>query len=240
MVKDLILEKLKNTDGFVSGEELSQCFDISRTAIWKHIKCLREDGFVIKAVTNKGYILENKEHIRFCEYEIKKLLDTRFLGGKIIILDKVDSTNEHIKKYLEQSGTVVISKEQTNGRAKNKNKFISTQEGLYLSVLYNPMAMSIDILKKLKNGIVESVRETFAKSLDITIVDNEIFKGNQKVGGILTQIEIESESEKVQSIIVGFGVYKNVYNTDENKVKLTACVLNRLDNLFVKLDSIKE
>ncbi|MFB0919806.1 MAG: biotin operon repressor, partial [Oscillospiraceae bacterium] len=42
---------------FVSGQELAEKLDISRTAVWKAVKSLEEDGHRILAITNKGYRL---------------------------------------------------------------------------------------------------------------------------------------------------------------------------------------
>ncbi|MCK4648156.1 HTH domain-containing protein, partial [bacterium] len=36
-------------EGYVSGEELSRKLGISRTAIWKHIQTLKEEGYKINS-----------------------------------------------------------------------------------------------------------------------------------------------------------------------------------------------
>lgn len=53
-MKEEILDILKNADGYISGERISEMLNVSRTAIWKHIKSLRESGYKIESVTNKG------------------------------------------------------------------------------------------------------------------------------------------------------------------------------------------
>ncbi len=55
--KDKILDILIKTNDYVSGEKLSQFIGISRTAIWKNINRLKEEGYHIDSVTNKGYRL---------------------------------------------------------------------------------------------------------------------------------------------------------------------------------------
>ncbi|MBR4764091.1 MAG: HTH domain-containing protein, partial [Lachnospiraceae bacterium] len=50
--KEEILEKLKQADGYVSGQQLCQSLGISRTAVWKAVGKLREEGYPIEAVTN--------------------------------------------------------------------------------------------------------------------------------------------------------------------------------------------
>ena len=45
----------RDPDGYVSGQELCNKFGVSRTAIWKVINQLKERGYQIEAVQNKGY-----------------------------------------------------------------------------------------------------------------------------------------------------------------------------------------
>ena len=47
-MKKKILEKLQSTDGFVSGQELCELLGVSRTAVWKNIQALKNDGYVIE------------------------------------------------------------------------------------------------------------------------------------------------------------------------------------------------
>ena len=56
-MKQRILNILMSRRGYVSGEKMSEELNISRAAIWKHIKSLRNDGYEIESVTNKGYHL---------------------------------------------------------------------------------------------------------------------------------------------------------------------------------------
>ena len=53
-----ILEKNRGT--YVSGEELAQQLQISRSAIWKAISELKKEGYQIISVTNKGYCLSDE------------------------------------------------------------------------------------------------------------------------------------------------------------------------------------
>ena len=51
----LLLEQ--NRGSFFSGEELADTFSLTRAAVWKAVKHLREEGYRIEAVRNKGYCL---------------------------------------------------------------------------------------------------------------------------------------------------------------------------------------
>ena len=55
-----ILELLRNSKGTpVSGEEISKELEVSRTAIWKHIQALKNEGYEIESVPKRGYILRD-------------------------------------------------------------------------------------------------------------------------------------------------------------------------------------
>ena len=61
-MKSEILQILRERKNFVSGQELCGLFGVSRTAVWKAISQLKEDGYVVESVTNKGYrLLEEPE-----------------------------------------------------------------------------------------------------------------------------------------------------------------------------------
>ena len=51
-MKTELLKILRETDDYVSGQELCDRLGVSRTAIWKRIKKLQEEGYVIEAVQN--------------------------------------------------------------------------------------------------------------------------------------------------------------------------------------------
>lgn len=237
MTKYLVLEQLRNSDAYISGEELSDILGVSRTAIWKAVKSLREDGYIIEAITNKGYILKNKDLVVLYDYEITKRLKSDIIGSKIIVLDTVTSTNDYVRNYIDtkNNGLVVIAKNQTKGRAKNKGKFNSDVDGIYMSVLYIPKHIGINSLTILKQEIMNIIKSSTKDKLDFK--DNEIYIGNKKVGGVLTNIELENESNSIGSIIIGIGLYKDCYNNIIEKISIMANIINELDKSLIKIDS---
>ncbi|MCB5943000.1 biotin operon repressor, partial [bacterium 210820-DFI.6.52] len=55
-MREKIVNLLLNSDlEFISGEEISKQLGISRTAVWKHINVLKEQGYEIESVNKKGY-----------------------------------------------------------------------------------------------------------------------------------------------------------------------------------------
>ncbi len=57
MRKKIINIILDNNREFISGEERSKQLGISRSAVWKHIKSLKEEGYNIESINKKGYRL---------------------------------------------------------------------------------------------------------------------------------------------------------------------------------------
>ena len=91
-MKNKILEKLQNSDGYVSGQELCELLGVSRTAVWKNIQALKNEGYVIEGVNNKGYRLVSEPDV-MSEEKISKYLETRTFARKLYYYDETDSTN---------------------------------------------------------------------------------------------------------------------------------------------------
>ena len=81
-MKNKILEKLQNSDGYVSGQELCELLGVSRTAVWKNIQALKNEGYVIEGVNNKGYRLVSEPDV-MSEEKISKYLETRTFARKL-------------------------------------------------------------------------------------------------------------------------------------------------------------
>ena len=63
-VKNEILNILIAAEGeYISGQDLGEQLFCSRNAVWKAIQSLRQDGYLIEAVTNKGYATEREPFI---------------------------------------------------------------------------------------------------------------------------------------------------------------------------------
>ncbi|MFR4757762.1 MAG: HTH domain-containing protein [Evtepia gabavorous] len=57
-VKDRVLEALEGHRGtYFSGEALAKELQVSRNPVWKAIRQLRDQGYPIHAVSNRGYSL---------------------------------------------------------------------------------------------------------------------------------------------------------------------------------------
>ena len=100
-MKAEILQVLRETDGFVSGQNICRKLAVTRTAVWKAIGQLREEGYVIEAVPNKGYRLKSSPD-SISAAEIGSRLTTRWAGLPTVFLKKIDSTNNEAKRRAEK------------------------------------------------------------------------------------------------------------------------------------------
>ena len=75
-MKTELLAALRNSDGYVSGQELCETLGVSRTAVWKVMQKLKAEGYEIEAVSNKGYRLISSPDVLSAEEleSIRKML----------------------------------------------------------------------------------------------------------------------------------------------------------------------
>ena len=201
-MKTKILNILKNTDGYVSGEEISRTLNVSRSAVWKHIKTLKKSGYVISSVTNKGYRLEGSDVIS--TDEIQSMLDTVFIGRTLFYMKETDSTNNECKRNSDMpDGTVYIADIQTGGKGRRGKVWVSPPgSGAWFSVLLKPNIRPEAISKiTLIAGL--AVCRTVGCGAKIKY-PNDIVIGTRKVCGILT--ELSAELDTVNYAVCGIGI----------------------------------
>jgi len=228
--KENLLKILVNNKGrFISGEALSEELKISRSAVWKHIAGLRKEGYMISAVSRRGYKMGVYQDV-FNRDAISSQLSTTILGRNLIFYDEIDSTNNELKRLAANGaaeGTVVVAETQSCGRGRRGRAWNSKPGlGIYMSVLLKP-----DIAPECVQVITLAASSAVCNAI-IPFIDvkpgikwpNDILIKNRKVCGILT--EMTAEPEKVHSIIVGIGINVNHQEDDfSGELKNTAASL---------------
>lgn len=212
-MKDIILQKLKeNISGYVSGEALSSALNVSRTAVWKYIKELKKDGYLIDSSTRKGYKLDFSPDI-LSAGELQFNLETSILGRKIFCFESIDSTNSYAKKIAAEGcedGTVVIADVQTAGRGRLGRTWDSTGgKGIWMSVVLRPSGSLEDvqiITLAASVAVVNALKGAVGVEAGIKWPNDIILKG-KKVCGILT--EMSSEIDRINYLVIGIGVNVN-------------------------------
>ncbi len=211
MMKLKILEILEKNGSYVSGEEISKELGVSRAAVWKHIKKLRELGYEIESKTNEGYKLI-KTPDRQIQFELERMLNTKIIGHKILFLEEVDSTNNKAKQiaFESQDGDVVVSETQHSGRGRRGREWHSPKGGIYISFILKPnvppeRAPQITLLSSV--ALVETLNSMKSKMNAKIKWPNDILISGRKISGILT--ELSSDMEKINYVVVGIGINLN-------------------------------
>lgn len=143
-MKTEILKCLKETQDYLSGQELCERFGVSRTAVWKIIRQLGEEGYRIEAVRNRGYRLaESGDVMSFAE--LKSVMRSKWAGQNLVFLSQVDSTNNEARKLAESgapNGTLVVAKVQTAGKGRRGRSWTSPPgSGIWMSLILRPEFM---------------------------------------------------------------------------------------------------
>lgn len=220
LIKSKVLRILEENKGkVISGEEIAKKLNISRTSIWKAISSLRNEGYIINAVTNKGYSLSNNTDL-ISKEGISLYLNKKFSNIEIYNYKTISSTNEVAKDLAlsgAKHGTIVISEEQTAGKGRLGRTFYSpANTGIYMSIILRPNLTAIDsvlITTSSSVAICDAIYKVTGIQSQIKWI-NDIFINNKKVGGILTEASTNFESGTIDYLILGIGI--NFYNPKEN------------------------
>lgn len=200
-------------DGCVSGEDLSERLGFSRANLWKYIKKLREDGFVIEASPRLGYRLISSPD-RIQGYEVGLGLHTHILGKRqVYAYDEISSTNSEAYRLAEEGaadGTLVIAECQTKGKGRIGRKWVSPKGGgIYMSLVLRPDAEmdeipSITLI--VASAVARAIKSETALEAKVKW-PNDIFVNGKKVAGILT--EMKAQPDSIDFLVVGIGINVN-------------------------------
>ncbi|WP_405079466.1 biotin--[acetyl-CoA-carboxylase] ligase [Paenibacillus chitinolyticus] len=217
-VRERIVDLFRSNPGvYLSGEQISRELGCSRTAVWKHIESLRQDGFQFEAVTRKGYRL-TEEPDKLRKAHIEEALQTRFMGRQIEVREAVDSTmNEAHRLVAEgaEEGTLVFAEEQTSGRGRMGRHWHSPKgKGIWMSLILKPrvpvyFVPQLTLLTAV--ALCRAIRKECGVEIGIKWPNDLLVKG-RKVSGIL--LEMSGEDERLKYVIIGVGITANLNGAD--------------------------
>lgn len=211
-MKEEILKNLLESDGYISGEELSMQLGVSRAAVWKAVKQLESESYVIEASPRKGYRLISSPDV-LTQEEIGHYLKTGYMGRRIIYLESVNSTNDEVKRQAAKGageGLVILAEEQLSGRGRKGRGWITVKdESIAASILLKPdisPEKALSITPVLALSIVQGLEKEAGIKTGIKW-PNDIVLENKKLCGILT--EMNAEIDRINYIVVGMGMNVN-------------------------------
>lgn len=216
-MKDRIISILKQSLGYLSGEELSRQLSISRAGIWKNIQELRREGYDVLAVSNVGYKL-NGVPDKLLPREVKDGLSTQTHGREYHYFESLPSTMDHAFELAVQGaseGTLVCAETQTRGRGRMERVWNSPKaKGIYMSMVLRPELAPADVAKMTLFAAVAICEAVInVTQLNVRIKwPNDLLIDGKKIAGILT--EMSGEMDRVRFIILGVGL--NVNTTRKN------------------------
>lgn len=210
-MKNNILEfLLNNRENYTSGTYISKKLGISRAAVWKQIKQLRQLGYQVTARPNCGYRLEKEPD----------LLNSALLNKQLLNYYKeLDSTNLVARRLAEQgcpNCTTVIAEEQLQGRGRRgRNWFSPSNSGLWFSIVLRPEMISPAAAAPVTLVTAATLAFSLNKAGDLPIKikwPNDLLLNGKKFGGILS--EVKGEPDQVEYLVIGTGLNINQRSDD--------------------------
>ncbi len=211
--KKAILKMLyENRERFLSGQKISETIGCSRTAVWKHIRELSEEGFMIEAVQKSGYKLTGAP-LGLNEAALSSGLETKTLGHSIRFFETIHSTQKEALQLADdgaEDGTLVITNEQIAGRGRLGHSWQSQRgENIAMSLILRP-GLPIEQTPQLTLltavAAVQAIEETAGLSCGIKWPNDILYHG-RKLVGILT--ELQAEATFVKAVVIGIGINVN-------------------------------
>ncbi len=202
------MKLLRQAGGQLSGEGMARELGVSRTAVWKAVAGLREQGYLIDGVSRQGYSLR-RETVALSAPGIASSLSSFWGDLPIRVFDQVTSTNSLAKEALIEGGSLLYAATaQTAGRGRRGRSFHSPAgTGLYFSIAFPWEREETPVLLTTMAAVATSLvlERTFGIELDIKWV-NDLFYRGRKVCGILTEALADLESGRAGAVVVGIGI----------------------------------
>lgn len=212
MTENKILKLLyEKKDEYLPISEINSAINIPEVQVAEEIQKLKNKGYIIDA-SDSGYRLAGVPNL-LLPYEIKKNLNTEFLGKNIHFFKEVDSTNDVARELAmegAEEGTIVVAESQRSGKGRRGKKWISPSGGVWMTIILRP---DIEPVKAPQLTLVTgvAVAETLDQECGLNIGikwPNDILIGDKKVSGILT--EVETKKREVEFVLVGIGIDLNM------------------------------
>lgn len=252
-IKSQVLEFLENHRGeSFSGQKLADELHVSRAAVWKAIDTIRKEGIEIEGATKRGYTLDENSNTLSAAGINSLMKNKNFYHIEVCRL--IDSTNIQLKK-LAQNGAehacVLIAAEQSAGKGRLGKSFYSPKgTGIYVSVIIRkniPPENALFITTAAGVAVCRAIEQVSGGKAEPKIKwVNDVYCGDKKVCGILTEASISCESNTLEYAVLGIGINLlapdagfpqdieniagSVFNSNEGNLRnrMSACLLDNL------------
>lgn len=199
---------LREKEDYISGEDLAQELGISRTSIWKAIRQLEAHGLTIEAARNRGYKLAEGDLL------LPDLISQELQLPVHLNADS-DSTQLDAKQGIEAghaSPALYLAPYQHKAKGRfGRHFYASRSGGIYMSLRLSPNESFLEFKPytiMAAAAVVKAITQLTDLDVQIKWV-NDIYLGQKKVAGILTEAISSMETQTVTDVIIGVGI--NVY-----------------------------
>lgn len=212
-MKTEILRLLRESGDYISGQEFCRRFGVSRTAVWKAVNQLKEEGYGIEAVQNKGYRLRSNPDV-LSSSELKSRIQNQWAGNRIYFYEETGSTNIDAKRLGEEGaehGTVVVADKQSAGRGRRGRSWQSPAgKDIYFTILLRPpflpgKAAGLTLVMAL--SVAQAIEGACSLKTGIKWPNDVVLNG-KKICGILTEMNVETDY--IQHVVIGVGINVNL------------------------------
>ncbi len=217
-MNELIIQHfISNPEKYISGEQLSQTLQCSRTAVWKHIQELKKLGYRFESSPRKGYKLILKPELLRAAELISECYSST-LGRHIHLYDKLESTQIEAHRLVANGsghGVLVIAEKQTSGRGRMGRPWHSPAGlGIWMSLVITPQ-ISLTFAPQITLLTAVALCRTIRKAVQVDVGikwPNDLLIGNKKISGIL--VESSGEDERIRYMVIGVGISCNLQVED--------------------------
>lgn len=207
---DSVLKLLEKNTNHLSGQQIADQLELSRTAIWKAIRSLESAGYKIESKPHQGYLLLDPPMLS--ETFIRRNLATK-VPLHFELHNSITSTNTRAKELGALPSTsepqIIVSDQQTKGYGRYGRAFMSPQQtGIYLSILLQNQQEYFDA-GLLTTATATALCRAIEKKLDIKPSIkwvNDVLWHDKKISGILTEGITDMETGHLKQIVVGIGI----------------------------------
>lgn len=213
-MKDEILQRFLNAQGEpISGQQLAEDFEVSRTAIWKHMQTLQQEGYQFETLKKRGYrLIATPDKVDIGQ--LKQFLQTKCYGQHVHYYESVESTQliaHELVRSGAPDGTVVIAEHQAAGRGRMMREWESSKgKGIWMTIIIRPdvaphQAPQFTLVTAV--AVVHAMKALFKNFTPEIKWPNDILVNGKKTTGILT--EMIAEADRIQALLIGIGINVN-------------------------------
>ena len=249
--KQKILRMLRESGEYVSGQQICGELEVSRAAVWKAVRRLKEEGYPIEAVTNRGYRLLSMDACDlFNQEEVEQRLTTQWAGRPLRFMDEIDSTNAEAFRLSESGfphGTLAAAGAQTAGRGRRGRTWQSPPGGnLYMSLLLKPQMppeqapmLTLAAALAVYEAVTDLGLEKDGCGVGIKWPNDIVVRpcgedAWRKVCGILT--EMRMEEREIRDIVIGIGINVNQDTFPEELAGMAGSLLTAAGRPFQRAE----